>query len=222
MRTVLRFSFVVAWILSGVLAAPEEPSAQPNQQLARLELPNSIVLSYPETWVPSTLEYSNASEMVVPIQEGDRQLILARMLVTQERRRDHEDALKRLQDIANETAEIPRFLDIGGWPALERTYSAPLARRGQNRSVTDNDVTPRVTTAIAADDLLIRLETTLSLETELRRAAPRLSGLTLVDQAMGIGRSAIFATQGQPAAIRREIETLRREWRPAPPQTPQP
>ena len=109
MRTVLRFSFVVAWILSGVLAAPEEPSAQPNQQLARLELPNSIVLSYPETWVPSTLEYSNASEMVVPIQEGDRQLILARMLVTQERRRDHEDALKRLQDIANETAEIPRF-----------------------------------------------------------------------------------------------------------------
>ena len=54
----------------------------------------------------------------------------ARTLITHEVRRSHEEALQRLAEIAaNVKSATVTYLQIGGWPAMQRRYSAPLRRR---------------------------------------------------------------------------------------------
>lgn len=51
---------------------------------------------------------------------------VARMLVTTEERRSHEEAVNRLLQIAAGFDAAPTFLEIGGWHALQRRVLAPL------------------------------------------------------------------------------------------------
>lgn len=191
------------------ILAPTTGSAQTSTRTG--EVAKDIVVSYPETWTPAEAQYSNALELVTPAEKLGVGVGQARLLITTEWRRDHAKAVRRLAEIAAEVDAPPTFLELGGWPALERRYLAPLARRGQESVPEGQDLVLRVTTVIAAGDLVIRLETVLPPGADSKPA----------DEAVSIGRSATFPSRGQPAEVGEELRLLReRPLTPSPPVSP--
>src|SRR5689334_7071265 len=80
-------------------------------------------------WVASDVKYRNATELVVKGQVRLRagaaapgEFPLARIMITTETRSSHADALERLADIATSLPDAPRFVTIGGWPAVELEF----------------------------------------------------------------------------------------------------
>jgi hypothetical protein len=178
------------------LKAQQHPSA-----FRRLNLDHGIALRYPANWSPKDQYFSNAIELVAPAGR-------ARTLITATRETDHASALRRLADVAAEVAAPSRYLGIGGWPALERHYLFSRGNTGQPHAAHGDDRAWRVTTAIAAGAVLVRLETTYNGETH------SLLGRRLKDRVVGhaalIGRLTIATRRGVPTELRKEIEVLRK------------
>ncbi len=163
------------------------------QENVRTEVGKGISVVHSRRWTTAEARYRNAFELVAFAQ--------ARMLITTETRRDHAEAVRRLSEIARETNSPVRFLDIGGWPALERRYEAPLERTGDEKPRVSGppQMTVRVTTAIAAGIMVVRLDTTLAPE-----ADP-----TFATEAEAIGRSVMLPSRGEPGQTKQEIQSLR-------------
>lgn len=174
------------------------PVAMSQPKVRQLEVTKGVSLAFPETWERGA-QYRNGFHMLV---RGPGAAIQAMMLITTEQRQSHAEAMRRLGDIASELQAAPTFSVIGSWPALERRYTAPLARRGEQAA---DEAKPalHVTVAIAADNLLVRVDTTLSPD-----APPRLA-----DEAEAIAHSATFPTRGDPQAIEKELNQLRESRR---------
>ncbi len=179
-----------------------------------------IKLDRPE--MAFTLRYSNSwtvvqdedktSTLLLNVPSAELEMAHAasanRLLITTEHRQSTEDTVQRLRQIAAETmADIPvSFVEIGGWPALERNFLDAMPKvSGSGPSVSEIGLLRRVTVAIAVGSTLIRLEGTL-----------RSNDSDALDQIMTIGRSLIFDTPGNPTATQTQIELLRR----APPLPP--
>lgn len=94
---------------------------------------------------------------IVRREEGQETAYVA---VTTEKRSNHEEALHRLQNIAEEhSADAKRvFTVICGWPALERIYTKKLAHPQITDSTMVSPVVQAVTVAIAEGDSLVRFE----------------------------------------------------------------
>lgn len=86
----------------------------------------------------------------------------AGMLVIIERRRDHAEAVRRLAEIASEQPEPPELLLIGGWPALQRTFRAPMPQTGEESLQDWSLETTFTTTAIAVDTRIVRFDTMMA------------------------------------------------------------
>ncbi len=177
-------------------------------QPRRVEIARGVSAVLPTGWTVSAVKYRNALELVRPARQGPP---LARMLITTEQRRNHEEARTRLKEIAREFPARPEFLLINGWPALQRRHLAPVELRGQPAPAREAPLSLRSTTAIAAGNTLLRLETSL-----LPGADPRLA-----DEADAIARSVTFTTRG-PASSERELQELRQTVVPSPVPTPVP
>src|SRR5439155_17394199 len=79
-----------------------------------------------------------------------------------EHRKDHLEAVRRLKDIEAEATSPSIFLNIGGWPAVQRRHLTPKPLPGQGASGPGTpEMVLQITTAVAADDLLVRLESRL-------------------------------------------------------------
>lgn len=122
----------------------------------------------------------------------------AGMLITVETRRDHADALARLASIAAEQPADVRRVAISGWPAIERTYRAPMPEPGD--SATGGRIVLFVSTAIALDRDVLRFETMLAPDADPRWA----------DEAAAIGRSLRAPGGNADAAARDLVEIDRR------------
>jgi len=172
-------------------------------------------------WVESPVKYSNATEFVVkgevrvptdrPGGEQSVEFPLARLLVTTEPRGSHADALKRLDDIAASRPEQARFVEIGGWPALELEFFEALPRRGQQAG-TPNEIVRRAITAIAADDEV------LNFDISLVQNAPA----DLLRAAQEVARNVSVSERPNPDAVRQEIERLQQTETARKGQRPQP
>ena len=156
-------------------------------------------LRYPEGWETSR-PFANALRLTAPKRAGAPGA--GRIVVTTEKRLGPQDAIERLGQVAAEWPEPPRFLVIDGWPALQRRQLAarqlpgPVAQ-ATGRATSESFVL-RITTAIAAGDMLVRVEGTLEPESEAE----------LGDEVEAIGRGVSFATKGDPEAARSAIERL--------------
>lgn len=168
------------------------------QEPKRIEISKGIQLTLMEGWAEVPSRYTNAVELVTPPEAAKTGAPAAKIVITTERRTDYNEALRRIAEIAREYKGKLEFLAIGGWPALQRHYAAPLPQRGQNRNVGDKDVSLRVTTAIAYLDLLLRIECTLALD-----AKPELA-----DQAATMSRTVTFSTQADPEQVKKELKAL--------------
>src|SRR5438874_2450212 len=140
--TTLRRLFCVTSTLAVLTAAVA------NAQSTRALLVDSrIAVDVPGRWQPSSVAYRDATELVVlrkgmakisgtdSAQTDSTQEVEyreAQMLISTEPRTSHDDALKRLSDIASSRNEPVRFVELGGWPAMEMTFVEQEAVRGQN------------------------------------------------------------------------------------------
>ena len=79
-------------------------------------------------------------------------------------RRNHAEAVQELQEMTRGLPQPPKFLTIDGWPAFQARGLVPTTREKQEEKEghpLDSQGRPlvrRATTAIAADNILVRLE----------------------------------------------------------------
>ncbi len=139
--TWVRSAFVS--VFAAMLIPAQQPPAPPAPQV--LSIAPQITLRYTAPWKTSGAAFQNAHELVLtrtaavrPEGATETQNVeypQARVLITTEQRSSHDDALKRLQDIAKSRSGTVHFLQLGGWPAvqLEVCRGAAHARRPTTR-----------------------------------------------------------------------------------------
>jgi hypothetical protein len=160
--------------------------------------PSGISLRYPDGWSAAPKRYANLDELInVPADQQGIAGETARIKIRVQSRTDHSEALGELQDIVTEVSTPSTFLVIDGWPALQRRH----VERRQQPGVGPRNIDPwilKTTTAVAAGNLLVRLE----------GALPSDADQALVEQVEAIGRSLVFASSGDPDIAQQELQNL--------------
>ena len=126
-----------------LMSLPSVSAAQGLPALSQtLYMPEQrITVAYPDKWSVMPGGSANAYELInVPAEEQQSaaraaeeqqdaaRAGAARIIIITEHRTDHAEAVRRLKEIAEEEESSPTFLNIGGWPALQRRHLAPLER----------------------------------------------------------------------------------------------
>ena len=200
------------WLPAGMYA--QEPGGQgqgrPEALPQELAFDSQFTLRYPANWSELPSVYRNSKTLVsVPKNEhaklsatknahglGER---VARVVITIEQRRSHDEAVQRLREIASSFGTPATFLEIGGWPALEQSRmeqrplkgASPVLQQPASQVIQSDDrFTLHKTTAIAAGTLLIRLEA----------AMPPKGNEQLQRDVEAIGRSVRASGGAGPAA----------------------
>ncbi|MBO0696510.1 MAG: hypothetical protein J2P56_10495, partial [Verrucomicrobia bacterium] len=119
-----------------------------------------ISVRYPENW--STGQPTSSSWVIlnVPAAQQNTAKPTVRVLIGYLERIDHADAVSQLAEYANESSQPSTFLVIGGWPALQRVQLVKRPQPGNAPPFADRNMV-QITTAVAADNLLVRLEAQL-------------------------------------------------------------
>src|SRR5882724_1125247 len=199
---------LTTWTSAAVLILCEIfifPLACAHAQEQRAEVAKDVVLAVPPNWSPSAAKYRNAVQLVSPPVEVQKEKgAQAVMTITSERRRSHQEAVQRLTEIAVEIHTPVEFIEIGGWPALQRQYTTPLERTGQEAKGDKEPFPPqqlslRTTTAVAVEDTVVQFQTALA-----PGADPKLA-----DEAKAMVRRAIVAKKPNPAQTERDLRLLR-------------
>jgi hypothetical protein len=215
---------LVLSVLASSAIAQAPPQRQSGVNLTRsFEIPARDVRGrHPDGWSVAR-EASGYTLLNVPLEKqgtlGAAALArTAQITVDIEDRRDHAEAVRRLKEIAAEVDSPVSFLNIGGWPALQRRFLAPKPMPSQGGATPlpgrGVEMQLNITTAVAAGDLLVRLDGRL-----LPDAPPEIA-----DQIEAIGRSLVFPTRtGNPGQVDQEINHLRTtpSLRPSPPKAVQ-
>lgn len=179
---------------------------------------NNIAFQYPVTWMPTAQKFGNAFELISKGAKGTEIAPEARTVVVTEQRLNHVDAVQRLQQIAASRLGDVTYLVIGGWPAFQRQYRAPLPEPTE-RFVRPGDSHPNpinpedrmamhTTTVIAAEDAIIRMDTTV-----MPKASP-----DLLAQAEAWARTTTLPVRRDADQTPAEVEKLRTLKPPPPPE----
>ena len=198
-------------LATAVLAAAAPSIAQQNPPPAdasaalpqELSFDGLFTVRYPGTWSELPSVYRNSRTLVsVPRTEHGRLSAvnnahgvgprIARVMITIEQRRSHEEAMQRLREIAGSVDSPATYLEIGGWPALEQSHLAERPLKGQSplrqneplAGRSPDRLTLHQSTAIAAGSLLIRLEASM----------PPNGSERMQQDAQAIGRSVVAAS----------------------------
>jgi hypothetical protein len=212
-----------------LLAQPRGP--QPPPLTDRVEIaPDRVGVRYPAGW--SVAQEARAARLVhLPtdrLASADVQTVntVAQILITVEKMRSHDDALRRLQDIRAESSAPTSLIVIGGWPALQRRSVQPREQPGGGNEEAEEREQPSgaleqtqpqaqpselkrqmltparvliVTTVVAAGDLIVRAEGRMPPD------APPVEEATV----RAIEQSLTFPVAGSAAQVNREIARLR-------------
>lgn len=162
---------------------------------------HGIRLTYPDTW--ETTKYAAGVQLRRQPTQAQHQkgLIIEaetpKMIISTENRLHHAGAVGRLHDIGGMEGATWKYLEIGGWPALQQQY---LRFRPQPSGgvIEGSEMIIVVQTVVAADNVLLRLETWLT---------PDATNSD-VDAVHAIGRSMVAPTRGDPAKVMNEVKAL--------------
>ena len=119
---------------------------------------NRLTVLFPSNW--STAKEGNVNKLFRVSREKLQNLSHAdfnktpQVLIFTEKRKSHAEAVQRLSEIAQEFHAQANYLSIGGWPALQRRYTAPREQPGgeEDERVEGSPMVLHLTTAIAAGD----------------------------------------------------------------------
>jgi hypothetical protein len=203
------FRFFIVLLCVGALVAATPAFARPEEegvelsQKVQLEKgkgrPLGITLGHPENWSEEPTIFYNSRKLVnVPKGRQGIDMPSARIKIVTEQRLDHADALRQMQELAAGVGAEPKdFLTIGGWPALQATYTEKRQQPDKGPRFADTEVL-RVATLIAVGDMLVRIDASLPSKAQGR----------LVAEARAIARSFVADVAGDPEAARLEVEQL--------------
>ncbi|MGB0716386.1 MAG: hypothetical protein ACPGXK_10935, partial [Phycisphaerae bacterium] len=156
----------------------------------QVQVNQEISFRFQETWNVAPQRYTNATELIrLPENQLNTpsESTAPRVMIVTEQRLDHAGAVRRLKEIEAEYKEPGTFVEIGGWPALQRRYFVPMERRGTRAGDPEGtELSMRFTTAVAYDDVLVRMEGVLhpgGLRSHLYEIA-------------AMGKSLVFTTPG--------------------------
>lgn len=146
---------LIGWALPGLA---QQPLAN------RLDIKEGgITIRYPADWSSPPKRFANMDELInVPADKHDTAEATVRIQITAVTRTDHAEAARELREIATENTSRPTFASIGGWPALQRQHLGLREQPGEGPQFADKMVIT-ITTAIAAGNLLVRLEASFTL-----------------------------------------------------------
>lgn len=219
----MRPSLAIRAVLAALVFAPLV-AAQPNPGTSTLKLFDQFTVSAWPRWHAGN-QTRTSLEISVPAQQQrdsagadqdknpkPRRILggEAGMLITLETRRSHEEAVRRLADIAAEQAEPVTKLVIDGWPAIERRYRALMPQPGDDDG-SGSVTTWFLTTAVASGATVVRFETTLAPGADLK----------LLDEALAMGR-ALRGPKGNADLAQKELDQLARVAAPPAPEAPPP
>jgi hypothetical protein len=176
---------------------------QPNQARKALTQTLSIrakdiTLRFPEGWSVGQPTPNSWVILNVPRDQQETAKPTVRVAMGYLERIDHADAVSQLAEYANESSQPSTFLTIGGWPALQRVQLVKRSQPGDAPPFPDPNMV-QITTAVAADNLLVRLEGDL----------PSNADQQLKDLVLAIGRSLVFRSVGNPAQVEQEVKKLK-------------
>ena len=205
MRVGAAHSFARSMLLLAALSAvaptvaAQEP--EPDESFAFREGPR---FRHPNQWVRQPAAEEGVA-MLLRDPRGGR--LPGKVTISTHKMADAREAVARLKQIAGEWTAPVQWLEIGGWPALERRVLAPRPRRGPRSTVgwEPGEQIVRLTTAVAAGATVVRVEASLDPNDEAE----------LAGEVYAIGRSARFLERGDPDAVRRTLDDLRAEPSPA-------
>lgn len=181
------------------------PLPHASSQERKVAVSKDVELAVPQNWSRSEVKYRNAVQLIYPRVQGQKTGGAdAVMTITTELRKSHEEAVQRLAEIAVEIPTPVTFMEIDGWPALQRQYTVPLERTGQEEKqekapLPPQQLTLRVTTAIAVEATVIQFQTALA-----PAADPKIA-----EQAKSMARGANVAIKANRARTRRDLNFLR-------------
>jgi hypothetical protein len=205
----LRAVIVLGLVRIGAGLRPAHPAQPLTQSLVMDRL--GVTLRHPDGWF-ATLQDERAWMVNAPLAQATGAALngLAQIFVTVEHRTDHADAVARLRDIASEFEGPVSYLMIGGWPAMQRRVITIKEQPGAQGAPAEEKQILRITTAIAAGDLLIRAEGRM----------PPDAGIQLEQEVLAIESGMAIQTAGNEAEGQRDIEELRATPKLAPMQPP--
>src|SRR5215467_519229 len=188
---------VLATLLFGLASIGWAQAVLPNS--ASIYDKKGISISYPDGWSLGQPALDSWVILNVPPDQQDTRTPTVQVSIGYLERSSHADAVSQLAEYANESSVSSTFLAIGGWPALQRVQLVKRRLPGEQEQelVRDLDMV-QITTAVAADNLLIRLEGDL----------PSYSDQQLQNLVLAIGQSLVFASTGDPAQVQQELNQL--------------
>ncbi len=195
-------------VMLGALSAPA--SAQRLVRLDRTEpvetanVRGGLSISFSSDWSMAPNRFANMQELVRDRFDGQAASHPnSRMKITYENRRSSTEAIGRISDITfGIGADSGSLLSIAGWPAVQ--YSRVTQRDQPNRlRKLKSETVIRITTAIAVDDTLIRIEAIL----------PPDANDEMVEESKQIARSVVVGLVGDANQTQQELDELRRTRR---------
>ncbi|MGB9474317.1 MAG: Ig-like domain-containing protein [Candidatus Udaeobacter sp.] len=156
-----------------------------------------ITLRFPENWSVGQPTLNSWVILNVPADQLKTTKPTVRVVIGYLDRTDHADAVSQLAEYAKESSQPSTFLAIGGWPALQRVQLVKRPQPGNAPVFPDRNMV-QITTAVAANNLLVRLEGDLPSD-----ADQQLKNLVLA-----IGQSLMFQSVGNPAQVQQELNKL--------------
>lgn len=203
-----RYIFLMALALSVTVINSSNASSSNSSQF---ESPDGYTITYPNNWSIAPQRFQNAVELVGVSDSLDKTTNVARIVITTETRLSHTGALQRLKEIDAEQNEVGTFLNVGGWPAIQKRYTAVIARPGSPKQSSD-ETELRVSTAIAADVLLVRIEGVVQPGADA----------ALANEIEIISKNVVFKQSGDSVEIKIEINNLQTSPRLITPADPSP
>ena len=161
-----------------------------------------ITLRFPENWSVGQPTLNSWVILNVPASQLKTTKPTVRVVIGYLDRTDHADAVSQLAEYAKESSQPSTFLAIGGWPALQRVQLVKRPQPGNSPVFPDRNMV-QITTAVAADNLLVRLEGDL----------PSNADQQLKDLVLAIGQSLMFQSVGNPAKVQQELNKLQSSGR---------
>jgi len=156
-----------------------------------------ISVGYPDGWSVAQPTSNTWVLLNVPADQQETVTPTVRVQIGYGERPDHADAVSQLTEFANESGRPSTFLAIGGWPALQRVQLVPRPQPSHS-PVSPDSLMVQITTAVAAGNLLVRLESHLPSD-----ADEALKALVLA-----IGQSLKFTSTGDPVQVQQELHQL--------------
>lgn len=168
--------------------------ALPSPWFLASRMKNGVEIAYPRS--PDRPPVS-ATSGEKPAKADELVTAEARMLVTVESRRDHEDAVSRLAQIAAERHGEVQWIVVSGWPGMMRQYKAQLPAPGETSQGDSPNLALHLSISLAVESMVVRLETVLA-----PGADPEL-----LQDALNIAQQ-VQVKAGDPTAARRDVSRL--------------